>query len=121
MYKRQFKILTRKSADGKAVVPDLRGVYQGEAQQLLSDAGLSMRVGSWVNDPNLDGGQVVRTDPAPGTTLDQGATVTVTLAVGRPQPTRQPTRTTTSSPTASPSATRPRPSQPSARPTSTRG
>lgn len=116
-----FKILTRKSADGKAVVPDLRGVYQGEAQQLLSDAGLSMRVGSWVNDPNLDGGQVVRTDPAPGTTLDQGATVTVTLAVGRPQPTRQPTRTTTSSPTASPSATRPRPSQPSARPTSTRG
>ena len=101
-----FRVLTRASADGKVTVPDLRGSYQGEASQILQDAGLTVRIGSWVNDPNLDGGQVVRTDPAAGTSVDQGSTVTLTLAAGQPAPVQpQPTRRATQQPTQKPSAT----------------
>ncbi|MCO5309149.1 MAG: transglycosylase domain-containing protein [Austwickia sp.] len=112
-----FRILTRQSADGKVVVPDLRGTYQQEAIAALQEAGLTVRTGQWVNDPNLDGGQVVRTDPAGGTSVDPGTTVTLTLAAARytpppPQPSRratqQPTSTQGPSPSQPQATTRPR-------------
>jgi membrane peptidoglycan carboxypeptidase len=113
-----FRIIARTSADGKVVVPDLRGSYQDEARQILEDAGLTVRTGQWVSDNNLDGGQVVRTDPAAGTTVDRGTAVTLTLAAARytpppaPRQQPQPSRAQTTAPR--PSASR---SAPAARPT----
>lgn len=112
-----FRVLTRTSADGKIVIPDLRGTYQNEAQQVLQDAGLVVRNGAWVTDNALDGGQVVRTDPAAGTTVAQGTTVTLTMAAARytpppPRPRAQPTQRATQRPSATATATQ----RPAARP-----
>jgi eukaryotic-like serine/threonine-protein kinase len=65
-------------------VPDVRGRPQADADATLKAAGLTMAVGPPVFDANVDGGQVVKTDPAAGFLVDPAnpgmLTVTVTLS-----------------------------------------
>jgi serine/threonine-protein kinase len=83
-------------------VPDLRGMTQNEATQALSERNLVIRVSNTtapVADPAQDG-RVVSQVPDPGTTADQGDTVTVTLGEYTPPPTTTTTvpDTTTTAP-----------------------
>ncbi|QBI51895.1 Stk1 family PASTA domain-containing Ser/Thr kinase [Streptomonospora litoralis] len=88
-------------------VPDVSGMTQEEAQSALSDVGLTP---SFQQEPSEDvePGRVTRQDPAAGTEVDPGSTVTVWLATEpeeeeeeeSPTPTSDPTPTATGQPTA---------------------
>ncbi len=77
-------------------VPNLLNLTSGEAEALLADLGLVLRVSNStqpVADPEQDG-LVVNQVPTPGTTVDRGSTVTVTLGEFQPPPTTTTTSTT---------------------------
>ena len=83
-------------------VPDLTNLTENEATQLLIEFGLVIRVSS-TTQPVADQGQdglVVGQIPEPGTTVDLGDAVTVTLGEYTPPPTTTtiPTTTTTTEP-----------------------
>lgn len=70
-------------------VPDLRGMTEDQARDALEDVNLVLRVASGTqptDDEDLDG-RVVEQIPDPGVTVEQGETVTVTLAEFEPPPT----------------------------------
>jgi serine/threonine-protein kinase len=70
-------------------VPNLTNMSQQQATNTLEDVGLQIRVANTrqpVADPSQDG-LVVDQIPTPGTTVDQGDTVTVTLGEYTPPPT----------------------------------
>jgi serine/threonine-protein kinase len=83
-------------------VPDLSDMTEGEARQALESRNLVINVSNStqpVADQSQDG-RVVSQVPSPGTTVDQGDTVTVTLGEYTPPPTTTttappPTTTTT--------------------------
>jgi len=81
-------------------VPDLSGMTENQARSALEAVNLQLRVSNStqpVADPGQDG-LVVDQVPDPGTTVDQGATITVTLGEFIPPPTTTtlpPTTTTT--------------------------
>ena len=82
-------------------VPDLSGMTESQAAAALDAVNLVLRVANSrqpVADPAQDG-VVVGQVPAPGTTADQGDTVTVTLGEFIPPPT---TTTTSTTPPTSP-------------------
>jgi serine/threonine-protein kinase len=60
-------------------VPELVGQGRAAAEQALADAGLQARVQER-EDEEAEPGTVLEQDPAAGTTLEQGATVTLTVA-----------------------------------------
>ncbi len=84
-------------------VPNLIGQTEEDAKAITEDAGLVFRVANTtqqVADPAQDG-LVVDQVPTPGTTVDRGDTVTVTLGEFTPPPTTTtipPTTTTTTDP-----------------------
>jgi hypothetical protein len=80
-------------------LPDLRNVAVSDAQATLSQLGLNSTV---VDQPDgaVPVGTVIGTDPAPGTPVALGSTVTLTVAVA-PSPTPSLTPSTTVSPTPS--------------------
>jgi len=86
-------------------VPDLSDMTEGEARQALESRNLVINVSNStqpVADQSQDG-RVVSQVPSPGTTVDQGDTVTVTLGEYTPPPTTTttappPTTTTTTQP-----------------------
>lgn len=68
-------------------VPVLRGVPQDQASAQLRDAGFTVTAGTAEFDAGVDGGSVVRTEPAAGTRVDPAApavTVIVSTAVTVP-------------------------------------
>jgi serine/threonine-protein kinase len=70
-------------------VPDLSGMTENQARSALDAVNLQLRVSNStqpVADPGQDG-LVVDQVPDPGTTVDQGATITVTLGEFIPPPT----------------------------------
>jgi serine/threonine-protein kinase len=78
-------------------VPDLSDMTEGQAEDALSAVNLVLRVANStqpVADESQDG-RVVGQVPDPGTTVDQGDTVTVTLGEYTPPPTTTTTTTTT--------------------------
>ncbi|WP_111765256.1 Stk1 family PASTA domain-containing Ser/Thr kinase [Nakamurella deserti] len=63
------------------VVPDVVGSSQADATATLQGAKLTVTVGPAQFDSDVDGGDVIRTDPAAGTLVDPAAsTVTVTVS-----------------------------------------
>ncbi len=52
-------------------VPDVRGTPTTDAAAAMRDAGFSVSVGDPAFDPNVDAGDILRTDPAPGTRVDR--------------------------------------------------
>ncbi|MBW3667098.1 MAG: PASTA domain-containing protein, partial [Actinobacteria bacterium] len=78
-------------------VPNLIGQTEEQARNITEDAGLVFRVANTtqpVADPAQDG-LVVDQVPDPGTTVDRGDTVTVTLGEYTPPPTTTTTTSTT--------------------------
>ncbi|MEA2576150.1 MAG: eukaryotic-like serine/threonine-protein kinase [Chloroflexia bacterium] len=72
-----------------AVVPDVRGKTLEEANGAIGLAGLHLGQTEPVRDPNLAANIVVRQVPDPGTPLQPGDPVTITLSLG-PEPTAVP-------------------------------
>ncbi|HEX2132920.1 MAG TPA: PASTA domain-containing protein [Actinophytocola sp.] len=74
--KQRIEIVVSKGPAPKPV-PDLRGKTREEAFAELEDLGLSPVEGGEEFDPGVDGGAVIRTEPAAGTTLEAGTEVRV--------------------------------------------
>ncbi|HEX8598079.1 MAG TPA: PASTA domain-containing protein [Chloroflexia bacterium] len=70
------------SAAQPAVVPDLRGKTLEEANGAIGLAGLHLGQAEPVRDPNFAANTVARQVPDPGTPLQPGNVVTVTLSLG---------------------------------------
>jgi eukaryotic-like serine/threonine-protein kinase len=82
-------------------VPEVRGKPEGEAANLLGQAGFltQTRVEQSATVPS---GLVIRTEPDVGTRLDKGDTVTLVVSNGAPATTSPPLPTVTSPPTTGP-------------------
>jgi serine/threonine-protein kinase len=52
-------------------VPDVRGKSTKDAAQAMRDAGFSVTVGDPAFDANVYAGNILRTDPGPGTRVDR--------------------------------------------------
>jgi serine/threonine-protein kinase len=63
-------------------VPDLRGKTLEEANGAIGLAGLHLGTTEPVRDPNVAPGAVARQVPDPGTPLQPGSVVTITLSLG---------------------------------------
>ncbi|MEV6150092.1 PASTA domain-containing protein [Nonomuraea sp. NPDC052129] len=83
---------TSPTPDDRVEVPDLNGLSAKVARRQLQGLGLTLVVGSG------DSGRVSEQDPAAGTIVDRGSSVTVTLTAG-------PTPTDPASPDVTPSGT----------------
>lgn len=62
-------------------VPDVSGMTEADARTALGAVGLTSTVAQ-ANDPNVPQGQVISSDPAAGTDVDQGSAVTITVSLG---------------------------------------
>ena len=51
-------------------VPDVRGTSTKDAEKLLKKAGFTVTVGDPAFDPDIDAGDILRTDPGPGAAVD---------------------------------------------------
>ncbi|MEP6562909.1 MAG: PASTA domain-containing protein, partial [Nakamurella sp.] len=51
-------------------VPEVRGKSTTDAQKLLAKAGFTVTVGDPAFDPDIDQGEILRTDPGPGAKVD---------------------------------------------------
>ncbi|MDT7727774.1 MAG: eukaryotic-like serine/threonine-protein kinase [Actinomycetota bacterium] len=65
-------------------VPSLAGQTQAQAGESLRKIKLTPKYPNRVRDNSVPSGQVIRTDPAAGTTVQPGAEITVVLSSGRP-------------------------------------
>lgn len=65
-------------------VPGLAGMSQREAEQTLTDLGLTVQYGAEENSTDVDKGDVIRQSPEPGETLYQDGVVTLVLSAGPP-------------------------------------
>ncbi|NYE95869.1 serine/threonine-protein kinase [Psychromicrobium silvestre] len=91
---------------GKVTMPQLIGKTKDQITKLLKETSPSLQV-SFVEEDNslVDPGKATSQDPESGKDVDQGSTVTVTLAKAPDKPTSTPTTTSSPSCTASPGAT----------------
>lgn len=87
--------LTVAVGPGQVSVPDLVGLSQAEARDALVQAGLTFAGTSNEDSPTVERGLVLRSEPASGQTVEEGADVTLVLAsgqntvpavIGQPQP-----------------------------------
>jgi len=88
--------------DSSRKIPDLTGVTQQNAVSTLTDLGLSYVVRQQ-NDPTVDPGQVISTDPEAGMSVQVGSTVTLFVSLG-PELATVPTNIINVSPEAAASA-----------------
>ena len=77
-------------------MPDLTNLTQAEAETAIADAGLDGTVAR-TTSTTVPAGSVISQDPAAGTKVDKGSTVSFVVSTGSP------------SPSPSPSPSRPRP------------
>ncbi|MGZ4649857.1 MAG: Stk1 family PASTA domain-containing Ser/Thr kinase [Kineosporiaceae bacterium] len=70
------------SGKGTVTVPSLQGLSQDDAIKALQDQGLTLAGTSSVDDPKYKANQVVRSDPAAGTSVPKGTGVKLVLATG---------------------------------------
>ncbi|MEP7161940.1 MAG: transglycosylase domain-containing protein [Dermatophilaceae bacterium] len=80
--KEPFRIMSPDSGNSKQVVPDLRGDSRQEAISTLQSMKLNVEIGERVSEEGLGWDQVARTDPAAGSEVAEGETVTLTVASG---------------------------------------
>jgi serine/threonine-protein kinase len=87
--------LTVSTGSVKVAVPDVTTQIQNDATKTLKDLGLNVGYKQDSSDPNAVEGTVVKQSVKPGTKVDKGTTVTLTIAVKPPTPTPTPTPTDT--------------------------
>jgi eukaryotic-like serine/threonine-protein kinase len=68
----------------RADVPDLTDATVAQAQAQLSDLGFAVRVADGRYDPQVPAEHVLKVQPSPGTSLEQGETVTIVPSLGPP-------------------------------------
>ena len=76
--------LTVSSGPAKVTVPDEKGKESADAANDLGNLGLKTATKSEASD-SVDQGKVIRTEPAAGTTVDKGSTVTLVVSSGQSQ------------------------------------
>ena len=82
-------------------VPDVRGRPEGEAANLMGQAGFKTRTRVEQSE-TVDAGVVIRTEPDTGSRLDKGETVTLVVSNGAPATTLPPETTLPPVPTTGP-------------------
>ena len=65
---------------GGVAIPDVTGKTVSEAEKILSDAGLKMKVAKTVIDPGKPEDTVISQEPSAGTKIDSGGTVEVVVS-----------------------------------------
>ncbi|WP_462418753.1 protein kinase domain-containing protein [Kytococcus sp. Marseille-QA3725] len=83
------------SERGSVSLPDVRGKSQQEAEEILHDAGLEVRIGGRIDDAPL--GTVLEQTPDPGTSVERGAMITLVVASTENTPVPSGSSDTTSS------------------------
>ncbi len=92
-------------SDGPEEVPNVVGMQQGRARQILEKAGFTVDVELDTETP-AERGIVLEQSPEPGSTQDEGSTVTITVSdYEEPEPTPSPTPEPTPTPEPSPTPT----------------
>lgn len=69
----------------KVPVPDVIGKSEAEAEQLLQDAGFKVTQSEAQYSDDVAAGNVISTDPQPGTKADEGSTVRIVVSLGKEQ------------------------------------
>ena len=75
--------ITVSSGPGETQVPNVRGFTEASATEALKGNGLTVGEVQTVNDPSLDKGKVIETDPAAGETVPAGSAVVLKIASGK--------------------------------------
>jgi eukaryotic-like serine/threonine-protein kinase len=75
--------ITVSSGPGKVAVPDVTGLTENAANTTIKEAGLLLGRVESVDDPNVDEGKVVETDPKAGSSVTAGSLVTLKVASGK--------------------------------------
>jgi serine/threonine-protein kinase len=75
-------VLTVAVQPGQVAVPDVRGLSQADARQRLIDAGLQPGDVQEADDPEVEQGAVIGTDPAAGSQVAPGTTVAIIVSSG---------------------------------------
>ena len=92
--------LTVSSGKPKVAVPDVVNKDAVAASDDIVNAGLRVKT-SQEASPTVTKGNVIRTDPAPSTEIDKGATVTIFVSTGADTTTSSSSTTSSSTPTSS--------------------
>jgi eukaryotic-like serine/threonine-protein kinase len=74
--------LTVSAGPGQAPVPMVKGLSRADAEQAVSQAGLRSKVHSQTSD-TVPSGTVIDSQPAQGTEVDKGSTVTLLVSKGK--------------------------------------
>jgi serine/threonine-protein kinase len=75
----------------QAVVPDLVGRSQADAEAALTDAGLELGTVAQEQSEAVPAGVVIRQDPPAGEQVDKGSAVSIVVSTGPPSPSPSPT------------------------------
>ena len=67
----------------KVPVPDVLGRSESEAEQILQDAKLKVTHGEAQYSDDVAAGNVIFTDPQPGTEVDEGSSVQIVVSLGK--------------------------------------
>ena len=67
----------------KVAVPDVINRSESEAEDILQDAGLKVTHGEAQYSDNVASGNVISTDPEPGTEVDEGSSVQIIVSLGK--------------------------------------
>lgn len=80
-----FSSIMDKFASASVEVPDVVNMTREDAEKALEELGLKSEVSDTVNEPGVDSGSVVSTDPIQGTMVKEGFTVRLTVSGGGSQ------------------------------------
>jgi serine/threonine-protein kinase len=100
--KTQLITLTVSSGPSKVNVPDVTGQSAAEAGGALGNAGLTVSRTQNESSDTIPSGEVTRTDPPAGTSVNKGSGVTVFVSSGPPPTSATTTTTSTTTTTTSP-------------------
>ena len=78
---------------GNTSVPDVSGQDEATAKKSIEDAGLQFKKGDEVASAEVERGKAVSSNPAAGTSVAAGDTITVSFSSGAATPTPNPTAT----------------------------
>ena len=78
---------------GNTSVPDVSGQDEATAKKSIEDAGLQFKKGDDVTSAEVERGKAVSSNPAAGTSVSAGDTITVSFSSGAATPTPNPTAT----------------------------
>jgi eukaryotic-like serine/threonine-protein kinase len=81
--KKTTVIITVSSGPGNVPVPDVRGFTQDSAEAELKAVGLTIGAVVPVDDPKVDKGKVIETDPSANTSVTAGSPVTLKVSSGK--------------------------------------